>query len=244
MNNPKTTLFRSFAATLLLATGSGSHPAAAALYSFSGSPNAAIADNDPSGQSYAFNFAATGLQITDVSVSFTISGGWNGDLYAYLSHGSDTLVLLNRVGVGNGSGTVYNFGYSGGGFNNITLSDSGAGNIHNYGGTTLNSQPTANGVYRADGQTTSPLAPAGSFSPGGGATTFNGQFYNDDPNGQWTLFFADVSGLNTATLQGWTVDISAVPEPTTTAAGIFAGIFASAYGVRRLKQKLITPPSC
>ena len=36
--------------------------------------------------------------ITNVSVTLDLSGGWNGDLYAYLVHDSGFAVLLNRVG--------------------------------------------------------------------------------------------------------------------------------------------------
>jgi len=71
----------------------------------------------------------------------------DGDIYAYLTHGSDSLVFLNRVGVANGTegSPLYKFGYSGGGFGTVTLRDDSGindyGNIHNYGGTTLNSMP-------------------------------------------------------------------------------------------------------
>src|ERR1039457_526400 len=57
-----------------------------------------IPDNDATGVAYALNFGATALTISDVKISLNISGGWNGDLYAYLAHGSDYVVLLNRVG--------------------------------------------------------------------------------------------------------------------------------------------------
>jgi hypothetical protein len=173
-----------------------------------------IPDNDGSGVGYGISFSTPGLQIADVSVSFTISGGWNGDLYAYLSHDSSgTLILLNRAGTGLGASgsTLHNYGYSGGGFNNITLSDNGgSGSIHSYGGTTLNSAPTPNGSYTPDAT--------------GGATfysTFHGQ---DLSSGNWTLFFADLSGGSVATLTGWSLDITAVPEPVNVALGIFGGV--------------------
>ena len=72
--------------------------------SFSGTPSQAIPDNNPAGVAYGFNFGNPGLTaIESVIVTFTISGGRNGDLYACLSRGTDTLVLLNRVGVANGT---------------------------------------------------------------------------------------------------------------------------------------------
>jgi hypothetical protein len=40
------------------------------------------------------------------------------------------------------------------------------------------------------------------------------------------LFFADVSaGGGTSTLNGWSLDITAVPEPVNVALCIFAGVF-------------------
>jgi subtilisin-like proprotein convertase family protein len=205
-------------------------------YTFSSSSSQTIPDNDPSGVAYGINFTTAGLHISDVSVTFTTTGGRNGDLYAYLSHDtSGTLILLNRVGVANGTSgsTLYNYGYSWGGFNNITLSDSasGLGNIHNYGGSTLSSLPPDNGTYKADGQTASFSPPTG-FSAGGGSATFANTFGGSDPYGNWTLFFADLSGGSVSTLTGWSLDITAVPEPVNVALGVFAGVLVAFALVR------------
>jgi subtilisin-like proprotein convertase family protein len=213
-----------------------------ALYTFSGSPAQDIRDNDPSGAAYAFSFSNTGLQITSVSVTLTISGGYNGDLYAHLSHGSSTLVLLNRVGVANGTvgSTLYDSGYSGSGFNNITLSDSGSGNIHNYGGSTLESVPTASGTYRADGQTANPLnAPTG-FNAAGGSATFASIFGGTDPYGNWTLFLSDLSGGSIATLSSWSVGIEAVPEPANVALAVFGVLFGAVQTARCCRRRRST----
>src|SRR5205814_5266754 len=56
--------------------------------------------------------------ITDVNVRMNVSGGWNGDLYAYLVHNSGFAVLLNRVGRSSSS----SFGYGDSGMN-VTLDD-------------------------------------------------------------------------------------------------------------------------
>ena len=49
-----------------------------------------------------------------------------------------------------------------------------------------------------------------------------------DPNGSWTLFFADVSPLSVSTVQAWTVTVGTdVPEPGSTtllAAALAAGM--------------------
>src|SRR4029079_4167785 len=67
------------------------------------------------------------LSISSVTVALNISGGYNGDLYAYLSHDGVLVPLLNRVGVTSGDP----FGYSETGFN-ILLSSSGASDVHFY----------------------------------------------------------------------------------------------------------------
>jgi hypothetical protein len=41
-------------------------------------------------------------------------------------------------------------------------------------------------------------------------SVFNGM----NPNGDWTLFLADQGAGETATLTGWTLTITAVPEPS------------------------------
>ncbi len=201
-----------------------------ALYTFGGNDLArAIPDNYPSGVAYAFNVTDTGQTITDVSVSFDISGGWNGDLYAYLSHDSDTLVLLDRVGVS----ATNTYGYGDAGFV-ITLSDSGSVNIHNYGGN--GGSQLSSGTYLADGQTTSPFASPASFSATGGSATFANTFGTTDPNGSWTLFFADVSGGSIATLNDWSVNIEAVPEPAHVALAMFGFLFFG-FNLLRFLQK-------
>lgn len=198
-----------------------------------------LPDNNPSGVAYALNFGAAGQSIGSMSVTFSISGGYNGDLYAYLAHGSSTLILLNRAGVANGASgsSLFTYGYSGGGFNSITVSDSGAGNIHSYGGATLNSAPPAGVSYKPDGQTTSPLASPAAFSATGGSATFGNTFGGTDPTGNWTLFFADLSGGSVSTLNGWSIDITAVPEPLNVALGVFGGLFLTASAVCGVRRK-------
>ena len=147
--------------------------------------------------------------IVGVTVTFTISGGFNGDLYAYLSHDGVLVPLLNRVGTGTGPNTspTYYFGYSDAGFNNVTLADGGAGgSIHNYGS-------GGAGV------------PTGTYSPDSGGLTFAGAYGGINPDGNWTLFFADLSaGGGQSELVNWSLSINAVPEPVNVALGIFGGI--------------------
>ena len=101
-------------------------PAPAGVYTYSG-PAYAIPDGNPNGVYSTIAVADPDHQITSLSVTLNVSGGYNGDLYAYLSYGGVLVPLLNRVGVSSGN----SFGYSDPGFN-ITLSSSGT-DVHFYG---------------------------------------------------------------------------------------------------------------
>ena len=45
-----------------------------------------------------------------------------------------------------------------------------------------------------------------------------------NPNGDWTLYFRDDSPGGFSTLNGFSLDISAVPEPVNAALGVFAAL--------------------
>lgn len=159
-----------------------------------------IPDNNASGVAFSFNVAAgSPLVVTNVTVGLQIAGGWNGDLYAYLSHGSGFSVLLNRIG-----STSANAGGSGVSGMNIEFSDSYLTDIH----TALNNPLTGN--FAPDGRNVNPFG-ALDTDP---RTALLGGFNGLDPNGTWTLFFADVSPLAASTIQSWSVTLgTTVPEP-------------------------------
>ena len=149
-----------------------------------------------------------GMTVGGLTVTFTISGGYNGDLYGYLSHDGALIPLLNRVGTGTGSMSdpTYYFGYGDAGFSGVTLSDSASVNIHNYGGGFI---------------------PGGTYQPDSGGLTFAGTFGGLGADGGWTLFLADLSsGGGQSTVVSWSLGITAVPEPVNVALGIFAGVSA------------------
>src|ERR1043165_9909909 len=120
--------------------------ASALVNTFSWSGSQVIPDNNASGVAYTFNFVGGPLAITNVSVSLNIAGGWDGDLYAYLSHGSGFSVLLDRIGSTSG-----NQGGSGVSGMNVLLSDSYATDIH----TATNNPLTGN--FAPDGRNVSPF---------------------------------------------------------------------------------------
>lgn len=188
--------------------------AQAALYSLgnvngSGTAlNLAIPDGYPSGIYTTITVSGEMSTLTDVNVTLNVAGGYNGDLYAYLSYNGTLVTVLNRVGTGGGD----TFGFSAAGFNNVTLDDqSGNGNIH------VIANPGANTAYTPD------------IGVGNNLAFYNGM----NPNGTWTLFFADLSGGDTSTLNGWSLDITAVPEPMNVALGICGVVLMGAGAVRR-----------
>jgi subtilisin-like proprotein convertase family protein len=60
------------------------------------------------------------------------------------------------------------------------------------------------------------------FSTTGFLAAFNGQ----NPNDTWTLFFADTEPGDQTMLNGWNLNIMAVPEPTNFALSVFGGLLA------------------
>ena len=182
----------------LLAVALGAGVARGTLYTetFSGL-NTAIPIGNPAGVSIAESVSGIPGSSTagGLTVDLTVSGGYNGDLYAYLVAPNGTLVmLLNRPGVTGGNP----FGYGGSGLN-VTLSDTAAGSIQT-------TPETAGAVF------------SGTYQAAGTLGNINGSA----ADGTWTLFFADESAGGTqATLTGWSLDITAVPEPINMSMAIF-----------------------
>jgi len=179
-----------------------------------------IPDNNLNGWADTRNLNVTaynGLVVSDVQVTLNISGGWNGDLYGYLVHDSGFAVLLNRVGQTGTAGQT--FGYGEAGFTGVSLIDGQSlTSIQNYGGS-----------YSA----TSALN-GGSYGSASGA--LNTSFDGLNVNGDWTLFLSDMSSGDISQITGWSLTITAVPEPTTWAMIIFAVAFGG-WHLNRLRAK-------
>jgi hypothetical protein len=197
----------------------------------SGNISVGIADGDANGVANTITVGGTaGAQISSMIVTINLSGGYNGDLYAVLSHdGASGAVLLNRIGRGTSyGGTILGYSTAGGTFTfGSTVDSSLLNNIHSYGG------GAPSGTYAPDGRTIDPLSPRADFNstPSGNALT---SFNTIDPTGGWTIFFADMAQNGQAsTLTGWSLEITAVPEPVNMALGIFGGIALVVIGARR-----------
>ncbi len=193
----------------LLAVMLGTGVARGALYTetFSGI-NIAIPDGNPVGVSFSETVSDIpgGSTVSGLTVDLSVSGGYNGYLYAYLVAPNGMLVmLLNQPGA-----TISNpFGYGGSGLN-VTLSDTAAGSIQ-----------------------TTPETPGAVFSGTFQAAGTLGAVSGSAADGTWTLYFADVAaGGGQPILNGWSLNITAVPEPTSLALMIFgAGLVG--FGIIR-----------
>ena len=97
------------------------------------------------------------------------------------------------------------------------------------GSTSYNLTSLIQGTAEAPGGTTYAI----DFTTTGFQTAFNGQ----NPNDTWTLFFADTVNGDQTTLNGWSLGITAVPEPVNVALGIFAGLVCLWWWLRKCWTK-------
>jgi subtilisin-like proprotein convertase family protein len=196
--------------------------------------NQGVLDANDNGLILTTNLTIWGGSISNVTVSLDITGGFNGDLYAFLAGPNGGFaVLLNRVGVSNDASS---FGYGNHGFD-IVVSDTGANDVHYYqsGSYLLNGNGQLTGTWMPDGRNIDPKsAPAlfGSTAP----SAMLGSFAGTDPNGAWTLYLADLSTGGHSTVASWSLDIITVPEPATLTLGIMGLAFLVGYNFCRRKD--------
>jgi subtilisin-like proprotein convertase family protein len=178
---------------------------AATTQSYSKSVEIEIPDGDITG--LASQITVSGTDIVDsVELTLVTSGGWNGDIYAYVEHNGAITVLLNRAGL-----TSENPAGAATTGMNVTFSDAAATDVHSGLSTTYGTLAT--GTYQPDGRAADPDEVLDSSPRTLSFSGFTGQV----ASGDWTLFIADVAGGETATLGSWnlTLTTTAVPEPTT-----------------------------
>ena len=186
----------------------------AAIFSYS--VGATIPDGNLSGIQNSQTINGLSGQITDVNVAFDISGGFNGDFYAFLTHGNATAILLNRVG----RDSAHQFGYPDAGFGfliqKFTFDDQAANDVHFYRSFpyALNLAGQLTGSWQPDGRNLDPLSPASAFDSAPRPAML-GLFNGLDANGSWTLYIADTSSGGEGTLVGWGLQITTIPELTT-----------------------------
>ena len=200
-----------------------------AMYNYGGSAYD-IPDGSAMGVSSQITVGGEQNSLSHVAVTLDVSGGYNGDLYAYLSYGGALMPLVNRVGAGSAPATTTAFGY-GDSVLRLVLTDSGAnGDIHLYQQSSGYAGSIADGssTWTPDGRNIRPdvSTPAQFDAAASSRLTFDTTFGGMNPNGTWTLYFADVSaGGGQTVLNGWGLEITAVPEPVHAALGVFAAFF-------------------
>lgn len=176
-------------------------------------PNATIPAGNPVGLTFVGTVSdfSAGSLVTGLTLELNVSGGYNGSFVISLQAPNGTSVsLLNQPGATGGNP----FGYGGSGLN-LTLSDAALNAIQSI-------PETPGAVVTGTYQAADSLA----------------TLYGSAANGNWTLYFADVNaGGGNPTLNSFSLDITAVPEPVNLALGVFAAAGLLLQGGRAWRQR-------
>jgi subtilisin-like proprotein convertase family protein len=201
------------------------------IFTTNATVNSLIPDNNQNGLATSLTLSGVGGPISSVTVSVDITGGFNGDLYAYLvGPNGGFAVLLNRSGVSSTS----TYGYNDAGFN-VTFSDTAAnGNIHFYQNTLNPGGSALTGTWAPDGQNINPQSSPASFPAIPVPTATLSSFDGLSADGTWVFFISDLSAGGQSTLQSVGLTL-AVPEPSTLA---ICGLSAlSLVSIQRMRKK-------
>ncbi len=191
-------------------------PAANAALVLTDNVAADIPDGSSSGLTKVITITGTAQTVTSVEVSLQISAksgedGFLGDLYVYLTNGSESAVLLNRPGRSASAPAGYGDNQS----LDVTFSDSAGDDIHGYRLTLNGSHSTPliaplTGTWLPDGRATDP---ASVLDTDARAATL-GNFAGKAADGDWVLFVADMSGGGEHQVLSWSLTLQTVPEPS------------------------------
>lgn len=141
-------------------------------------PALSIPDNTPAGVSHSVTVPES-VTMADVNVDLVVTHTWVGDLVVTLTHGADTVTLVDRPGV-----PASTFGCSEDNYN-IILDDQGTGGaIETLCSVTMVSPPN--------------------YVPNSPLAAFNG----DDSAGNWTITISDNAGADIGTLVQWSLHIT------------------------------------
>ncbi|MBL9128295.1 MAG: hypothetical protein JNL97_11635 [Verrucomicrobiales bacterium] len=194
---------------------------------------ASIPDDTSTGIADIRTVRSSGSSIEGLSVRLELSAdpgfsAFLGDLYAYVEHAGTISVLLNRPG--RTPGTPW--GYPDDRAMEIQFSDGGP-DIHAY--RPIEDTPLSVpllGTFGPDGRASDPAVVLDSDE----RTLLLDAFDGRSPDGDWTLFVADLSGGGRHRLVGWSLqfELTAIPElPTWIPA---AGLLAGGCFLRRRRQ--------
>ena len=228
---PSPTGLRILSAALLLSTAGPASAATILTESWTpASPGGFLFGGDIPDESVwfdtrTFSTPITDTFLTDVNVSLEITGGFNGDLSAYLIHSSGFSVLLNRPG----KTAVNSTGFNDAGMN-VVFDDDGTNpdsHVNFTGGAIL-----GGASWRPDGRLADPNDVLNTDFRDQFLQSFNGT----NPNGDWTLVIADNSaGGGVSRVAAWGLQITAVPEP---GGAVDTGILLGSVFLIRMRRPL------
>lgn len=158
----------------------------------------AIPDNNPAGASVVITVPPDpdGLNtIGDVNVDTIIQHTWQGDLRISVTHGSTTVVLMDRPGV-----PQTTFGFSNDNIGNPTT-----------GAAFFWDDEATQGPY--DSPLTPVNNPSGNWRPENPLSAFDGQ----DKRGDWIFTVVDGAGGDTGPIRQFSLSFVNVPEPASLA---------------------------
>jgi subtilisin-like proprotein convertase family protein len=198
--------------------------APAAVLNLTDSVVTTIPDGSGSGVARSLTVSGSGESIVSVEVDISASAvsagtAFLGDLYVYLTNGTDLAVLVNRAGRRAGVPS----GYSDNQPMTITFTDGAANDFHNYRVAVSGSHSTAltgplTGLWQPDGRLVDPGIVLDTSTRTAGLNVFAG----DPADGTWSLFAADLSTGGVHQINSWTLRITTIPEPATVTLGIAA----------------------
>jgi subtilisin-like proprotein convertase family protein len=157
-------------------------------------PNLVVSDGNPAGLTSRLNVSGMSGLITDTTVDLNVTGGFNGNLYADLvSPQGKMVVLLNPAGMSSGN-------YFGSG-NTVSLNITAGGQLAY--------------TWMSASQTIAPSYSVPDAFDAAPTSSTLADLDDSSPNGDWTLFVADLSGGSQSTVVSWGLTVMTVPEPQT-----------------------------
>ena len=165
-------------------------------------------------RSFTVSEALETIAALEVNLQISATAGGDaflGDLYVYLTNGTDLAVLLNRLG----RSATSPAGYSDNQSMNVTFTNTAVEDIHSYRQSVTGSASnplvaTLGGIWLADGRSSDPATVLDTDTSSARLDVFSGSTANRD----WSLYVADLSGGGTHQLVSWSVKITTVPEPS------------------------------
>ncbi|MDB6080400.1 MAG: hypothetical protein JWO82_4147 [Akkermansiaceae bacterium] len=219
--------FPALVAGLVLACAAADGAVITETYNFSGL-GLAVPDGNPAGALNSQALTSSIRSIDSIQITLSITGAFNGDLYAYVSSESAVSVLLNRTGKTAGDA----FGYGDSGFN-VTFDDVATnGNIHTYQATfTPVAGSPLTGTWQPDGRNVNP----NSVTDASPVTALLSNFHSTSAEGNWSLFVADLSSGQTHVVESWGMVITGDTVPESSSA-LLLGVAATGSLLKRKRR--------